>query len=54
MNALKKLTVVLGRIWAPALLMLIVLASGYVVHVTADQPEASTALGAALRFGPVI
>ena len=44
MDALKRLAAVLGRIWAPVLLMLIVMASGYAVNVVADMPEAQTAL----------
>ena len=54
MNILKKLAVVFGRLWAPVLLLAIVLASGYIVQATADLPETRTALGAALAFGPVI
>jgi hypothetical protein len=53
MNALKRLTVVFGRLWAPVLILLFVLACGLFVQVTADQPEAHTALGAALVVGPV-
>ena len=54
MNILKKLAVVFGRLWAPLLLLAIVLASGYVAQATADVPEARAALGAALAFGLVI
>jgi hypothetical protein len=54
MNALKKLAVRSGRLWAPVLLMVFVLACGYFVQATAEQPEASTALSAALLFGIAI
>ena len=54
MNILKKLAVAFGRFWAPALLLMIALASGYILQVTADIPEARAALGVALAFGPVI
>jgi hypothetical protein len=53
MNILKKLAVVFGRLWAPALLLTIVLASGYIVQATADMSEVRAALGVALAFGPV-
>jgi hypothetical protein len=55
MNALKrKMASVAGRLWAPVLILLVVLASGLYVQVTAEQPEARTALGAALMAGPAI
>jgi hypothetical protein len=53
MNALKKLAIVLGRLWAPVLIMLVVLACGYFVRQTADLPEAHDALQASLAFGLV-
>jgi hypothetical protein len=51
MNALKKLASVLGRLWAPVLIMMVVLACGYFVRLTADLPEAQGALQASLAFG---
>ena len=54
MNIPKKLAAVFGRLWAPVLLLGIVLASGYIVQATADMPEVRAALGAALAFGLVI
>jgi hypothetical protein len=54
MNALKKLAVVFGRLWAPVLIMLIVLACGLLVQETPLAPELHPAHSAALQFGPVI
>jgi hypothetical protein len=42
------------RLWAPVLILLFVLACGLFVQVTEELPEARTALGAALAFGPMI
>jgi len=54
MNALKRLARLAERLWAPVLILLVVLASGLYVQATAEQPEARTALGVALMAGPAI